>query len=748
MPIEAPKIDDRSYQDILNEALARIRVHNPEWNNFNDSDPGITLLQLFAFIGEDVLYRTNLIPERNRAKFLDLLGIPMQPAAAASGLVTFTNTRVPAQTLTLPRDLDVNAGKVPFRTLDGLDVLPVEATVYYKHKRSDESIDESLQAYWELVNNELGESGKPVFYETMPLSPPLDPANLPLLDLGGESVLDGSAWVALLAPKPEALEETRAVIANKVLNLGFYPAVDEQPAMVLGGDRDSSQRDLVLTFELSSEQETAPGIPRYQPLNPLSSDDVLTRPGVVSLRLPEEAALRTWVHSEPLLAGRGDYPPSLTETRDEGRLICWLRVRLADRSRAAGLSARFHWLGINAARVSQRARVAAETLGQATGEPDASFNLRHTPVIEDSVRITVDGQPWQRIDDLYQAGPEVPVADPREPSTSRAGPEIPREVFTLDRESGLIRFGDGLHGARPPNGARLRAEYDYGGGARGNVNIDAINKGSSLPAGTRVSNPLPTWGGAEGETVAEAERNIPRYLQHQDRLVAADDFKDLARRTPGVNVGRTEVLPLYDPVLDESLSPGMVTLMVIPAEDPVHPEHPRPDQRMLQLVCQHLEPRRLITTELHVQGPRYVSLILSVGIEMVDGRDFPPVREAVKAALRRFLSPTKGGREQQGWPLHKHVVAMELWAEAARVDGVAYVNSLLLGDLQGNGLEELPLSGLQLPLLWKIEIREGEPATLESLLGERAGEGGTNTGGSGVDKPPAVVPIPIVPPEC
>ena len=61
MPLVVPKIDDRKYDQILAEALARIPVHNPEWTNFNDSDPGITLVQLFAFMTENLLYRSNLI---------------------------------------------------------------------------------------------------------------------------------------------------------------------------------------------------------------------------------------------------------------------------------------------------------------------------------------------------------------------------------------------------------------------------------------------------------------------------------------------------------------------------------------------------------------------------------------------------------------------------------------------------------------------------------------------------------------
>src|SRR5215213_1078292 len=93
MPLTVPTIDDRRHADLVSDALARIAVHTPEWTNFNRSDPGVTLVEVFAFLTESLLYRANQIPERNRRKFLSLLGIPLQPGAAARGLLRFINDR-------------------------------------------------------------------------------------------------------------------------------------------------------------------------------------------------------------------------------------------------------------------------------------------------------------------------------------------------------------------------------------------------------------------------------------------------------------------------------------------------------------------------------------------------------------------------------------------------------------------------------------------------------------------------------
>ena len=116
MPITVPPLDNRNYQQILQETLVRIPVHTPEWTNFNESDPGVTLLQLFAFMTENMLYRANQIPARNRRKFLKLLGMSLRPASAAQGFVTLTNSRGPLNAYAIDSNLEVRAGNVRYRT--------------------------------------------------------------------------------------------------------------------------------------------------------------------------------------------------------------------------------------------------------------------------------------------------------------------------------------------------------------------------------------------------------------------------------------------------------------------------------------------------------------------------------------------------------------------------------------------------------------------------------------------------------
>src|SRR2546430_2198638 len=112
MPIPSPILDDRSYQQLRDELVRRIPVYTREWTDHNASDPGITLIELFAFLGENLLYRFNQIPESTKLAFLRLLQIPMRPASAATALVTMT-TEAPKGVLVAPYS-EAKAGSLSF----------------------------------------------------------------------------------------------------------------------------------------------------------------------------------------------------------------------------------------------------------------------------------------------------------------------------------------------------------------------------------------------------------------------------------------------------------------------------------------------------------------------------------------------------------------------------------------------------------------------------------------------------------
>ena len=774
MPLQIPSIDDRRYQDLLNEALARIPVHNPEWTNFNKSDPGVTLLELFAFLTENLLYRSNQIPERNRRKFLQLLGVPLQPASSAMGLVSFTNERGPLETITLNSGLEVRAGQVPFRTDHGLDVLPVEATVYYKQKITNP--DTSVTDYYKLLYASY--KGQPPNDADIQLyqSVPIDGREGNEVAIGQDAT-DRSAWIGLMvrasdkpvddseAAKEDLRNKAREAIAGKTISLGIVPAIEAATRRLAPGGSANPEGEPLLQYLIPNVRndgllptDPAQRVPQYRPLVASPRGNVLETPGVVEITLPSAAELKLWSNLDPLEQGVADFPPSLEDSRLNDRVITWLRVQASP-----GVGARLLWLGINTVSVTQRAHITNELLPDGTGAPDQSVVLSRKPVSPKSVQLTVsppasETQTWQEIDDLLSAGPEVQVPDLRQPPGAAPVPPLPAQVYVVDAESGQIKFGDGLRGKRPPAAAKLRASYDYGVGSAGNVAAGSINSSPALPAGIKVTNPVRTWGGTEAEKVSDGEKQIARYLQHRDRLVNAADFETITMRTPGVDIGRVEVLPAFNPELvpnEAGDAPGAVTLMVIPRNDPKQPDAPVADAIFLNTICRYLDPRRLVTTELYLRGPVYKPVWISAGINVVAGVATAEVREAVKRALMDFLAPIQSASgltdsltslttptyasAHKGWPLSKAVTARELLAVASRVSGVLLVNDVLIAEDTKPSSDQIPMNGLELPRVLGISVSIGEPMDVDSLRGQTP-----------ITAAPAtrIVPVPVIPEEC
>jgi hypothetical protein len=774
LPLTIPNLDDRRYQDLLDEALARIPVYTPEWTNFNKSDPGVTLIEVFAFLTESLLFRCNQIPERNRKKFLKLLNVPLQPATSAQGLITITNDKGALQTVTLNQGLEVRAGQVPFQTTRGLDVLPIECRVYFK-QLIDSPSQQVLDYYQQLYSSFRGspQSPQPQLYQV---------AAFPLP--GGAPVqlsqtIDGFLWLALLVrtadlPSSSTADQARAVadaareaIAGKTLSVGVVPSLPDSTAVLPSGRASGSPSPVTLQFDIPNLppsgglEDSNNRVPSYRPLNASSITDVFTRPGVVNVDLPGKADLYLWNNLDPLESGVDQLPPALDDTSVNNRLITWLRVRPS----AAGTSAQFLWIGANSSPVTQLEHISGELLPVGTGEPDQVMNLSHAPVVPRSVVVTVTGQQgnWNEVEDLFLAGPEVPVPDPTMPPGSPTPPPLPANVFMLDAEAGQITFGDGAHGRRPPDQSIVRATYDFSVGAAGNVGPGSISTSPVLPAGFKVANSISTWGGADAETASEGEKQISHYLQHRDRLVTAYDFETITLRTPGVQIARVEVLPNFHPELSTGRggdAPGAVTLMLIPTSDPVNPKAPAPDNQFLNTVCSYLDTRRLITTEVFLRGPDYVGIWVSIGLHILPGLSAGPVREAVKSAILDFLASAPAEPQQlpddpaqlfgapatdaattinKGWPLNKSVIALEIMAVAARVAGVEFVEKDVLLSTSGTPMPQVDFTGLQLPQVLGISVVEGAATSLDELRGAQPAPGTTVTG---------VAQVPVIPEEC
>ncbi|MEV7499062.1 putative baseplate assembly protein [Streptomyces sp. NPDC093018] len=151
MALPSPNLDDRRFQQLVDEAKRYVQQRAPEWTDHNVSDPGVTLIETFAYIVDQLLYRLNRVPDKNYTAFLDLLGIRLFPPAAAGAEVDFWLSAPQQDAVTLPAGTEVTTADgeaeepVVFATKDELRIVPSELTRLVAAPRGGEQTDRTRE---------------------------------------------------------------------------------------------------------------------------------------------------------------------------------------------------------------------------------------------------------------------------------------------------------------------------------------------------------------------------------------------------------------------------------------------------------------------------------------------------------------------------------------------------------------------------------------------------------------------------
>src|SRR6476660_2030710 len=130
MSLPVPNLDDRRFQDLVDDAKRLVQQRCPEWTDHNVSDPGVTLIEAFALMVDQLLYRLNRVPERHYVKFLDLIGVRLFPPTAARGDVTFWLSAPRDEPVPVPAGTQVATVRtdtedpVSFQTVHDLAIVP------------------------------------------------------------------------------------------------------------------------------------------------------------------------------------------------------------------------------------------------------------------------------------------------------------------------------------------------------------------------------------------------------------------------------------------------------------------------------------------------------------------------------------------------------------------------------------------------------------------------------------------------
>ncbi|MGB8818845.1 MAG: putative baseplate assembly protein [Rhizobiaceae bacterium] len=712
---------DLSAEDLSAEMVRRIEAHTPEWKNVQPGDPGRTLIDLFAWMGETILYRANLTPRRMRLEFLNLLNLKQRPAEPARGMLQLL-PKVPSKARPTFVASGTRAnGLVPFEVLSAATVQPFEGAAFIKRRLGEAEradLAEVLASLTDVYGVTLAEP-----YATERLFGPGDMARENGTDPLADSI-DQTLWIGLFCGDASAAARAAAIAALDaqpcLLNIGVIPRLslpDLETPPPAGIDWSIATRGAepgeVAYLDLAIDDDRTRG---------------LTAEGTLRLVLPRA----DMVYAPPndlaseIDAGVGNRPPRLDDPALAARLIGWLRLHSPDPAARLPLS----WAGINSVMVDQRETHAGISLGVASGQAGQRFRLPGRDIDAESVVLSVaepGGQflPWDAVSDLGAAG-----RDDR--------------VFELEAEAGEVMFGDGLTGRLLPAGARVRLDrLRAGGGVAGNLGPGSLTK-IEMP-GLLAHQPAAFHGGVAAETLEAAEKRVGAMLSHRNRCITEDDYRAIAAE---LGLARVEVLPGFRPYQRRGGSPGVVSIMVLPDQVLRRAPNPRADRRILEQVHAHLDPRRPLATELYVISPDYRGIGLTIGITLREGFAREEVVRAVKERMFSVLWPLAGGgMDSAGWTLGAQVRSLELQVEAARVPGVATVLGVNLFAASNTGLTLLPrqpgsmaqnltLDEWQLPELLAIDVSSdgSMPATTLSLS-----QSSTGTGAIGV---------PVVPEVC
>jgi len=640
MSLPVPNLDDRRFQDLVDDGKRLVQARCPEWTDHNVSDPGVTLIETFAYMTDQLLYRLNRVPDRIHLKFLDLIGLRLLRPTAATAPITFWLSAPATTTLTVATGTRVGTVRtesmesIDFSTLEDLSIPPRTLSFV----RASREPDGSGQRTAKSSDHD---------------------------EQGSDADTDIDQQLSTV--------DCTALLSNHTPCAAFRAHPQLGDVLLLGLDEPAPQCAIRIDYE--GEVEGVGVNPDRPPLTweawtghewtecELSSDETggLNRDGGLVLHIPQ------------------DHQASVVEGDRAG----WLRARVVEPELGQSPYASspvIHALTVSTVGGTVNAINAdvidREVLGDAEGVPGQQFTLSRSPVVGGSSVPVVEcssaqgWQSWTEVEDFASSGPGD-------------------KHFVLDAYSGLLLFGpavrqpDGTmrqYGAVPEKGETIRIRrYATGGGHEGNVTAGSLKSlRSSIPFVAAVENRVSAQGGVDGETLDEAKVRAPLFLRTRSRAVTVNDYETLAKQA-APEVARVRCVPAGEATTE----PGAVRILVVPAANHrngrVQFADLVPRVSTLDRICRRLDEVRLIGTRISTEPPLYRGVTVVARLVARPRTSSDRIRSEALRALYTFLSPLPGGGpDGAGWPFGRPVQAGELFGLLQSISGVDLVEDVRL----------------------------------------------------------------------
>ena len=342
-------------------------------------------------------------------------------------------------------------------------------------------------------------------------------------------------------------------------------------------------------------------------------------------------------------------------------------------------------LYLNSAWALQSRTISYEIKSSSTGESTQMFRLVNAPVISEKILVNEFGTLTEM---ERKALGNIKFVDEKKDDSGNVAEfwvkwdEVPNFLdsasgdrhYSIDRTSGEIQFGDGIHGMIPSIGTNnIKAIYSTGGGKSGNIPATNISKlQSTITFVDKVYNPVASDGGSDTEEVEALIERAPFVLKHRNRAVALLDYQLLVKEASN-KVARVKILPNLNAEGDHI--PGMITIVIVPESADLKPI-PTPELR--HIVERYIKERCSNLAKLNVIKPSYVVVKISA-IIVTDRIDaIPVIEQKAKSQIIDFLHPLYGGLEGKGWDFGAVPCISDIFPLFERIDNVNHVSEIAI----------------------------------------------------------------------